>query len=178
MISYLSGMYKNDSIITNSGVGYKVILLQSYQENTELELYISTIYRENSITLYGFDDRYIRDLFENLIKINGIGPQTAINILRDIPLDLFISAINNKKPEILSKVKGLGSKGANRIISDFIIPKNIKIEENSNFKNLDIIELLENLGFEKNIILKVLPTIDENDESKIVSAALSKLRSL
>jgi Holliday junction DNA helicase RuvA len=154
MISYLSGIYKNDSIITNSGVGYKVILLHSYEENTELDLYISTIYRENSITLYGFDDRYVRDLFENLIKINGIGP------------------------EILSKVKGLGSKGANRIISDFIIPKNIKIEENSNYKNLEIIELLENLGFEKNIILKVLPTIDENDESKIVSAALSKLRSL
>ncbi|MFN9939727.1 MAG: OB-fold domain-containing protein, partial [bacterium] len=46
MIAYLSGLYANGAVITNSGVGYKVLLLKDLAENAEVSLFISTIYKE------------------------------------------------------------------------------------------------------------------------------------
>lgn len=176
MISYIKGKYSNGSIITNSGLGYKILLSKEFAENSEIELYISTVYRENAILLYGFEDTQSLSLFESLIKINGIGPQTAYNILSSYPTFDIYQAIESKNIVFLSKIKGLGSKSVNRIISDVKLPV-LHFDNKSVTNKYEIISLLSDLGFEKNKVISVLSEINSDDEKIIISTALSKLRS-
>lgn len=175
MIAYLSGIYTQGAVITDYGVGYKVFLSKELSENSKVELFISTIYKENSVTLYGFEDKNSQLFFESLIKINGIGPQTALNILSNSSLDILYQAIESKNVAFLSKIKGLGAKGANRIISDIKLPT-ISYKNSINDSKLEILNLLSNLGFEQNKIISVLSEIDSVDDNILVSTALSKLR--
>jgi len=175
MIAYLSGIYTQGAVITNSGVGYKVLLHKDLPENAEVSLFISTIYKENSVTLYGFEDKSSQLFFESLIKINGIGPQTALNILSNSSLEILYQAIESKNIGFLSKIKGLGAKGANRIISDIKLPTyNYTYTNNDN--RLEIINLLTSLGFEQGKIISVLSEINSDDDNVVVSTALAKLR--
>lgn len=175
MIAYLSGLYTNGAVITNSGVGYKVLLHKDLSENTEVSLFISTIYKESSITLYGFEDKSTQLFFESLIKINGIGPQTALNILSNSSLEILYQAIESKNIGFLSKIRGLGAKGANRIISDIKLPP-YTYNYTNNDNKLEIINLLTSLGFEQGKIISVLSEINSYDDNVVVSTALAKLR--
>ena len=55
------------------------------------------------------------DLFYNLITVSGIGPKVAITILSGLSISDLIVAISNQDIRLLSKIKGLGKKTAERL---------------------------------------------------------------
>ena len=71
--------------------------------------------REDDISLYGFSSKEEKDLFVKLISVSGIGPKVAISILSGLTLNALSIAIANKDVKMLSKIKGLGAKTAERI---------------------------------------------------------------
>jgi Holliday junction DNA helicase RuvA len=178
MISLLKGKIFKSTVLTQSGVGYKVYTVDKFKDNDDVSLHISTVVRENSIMLFGFKNDIDLQFFENLNKINGVGPQTALLILRELTLDEIFYAIEKNDKNAFSKVKGLGPKGSQRLISDFVIPKefNPGVNSNSNVRG-DIVDLLVNLGYEEKIVKDILNVIKSESESDIVSEALSLLRS-
>ena len=129
--------------------------------------------------LFGFKNDIDLQFFENLNKINGVGPQTALLILRELTLDEIFYAIEKNDKNAFSKVKGLGPKGSQRLISDFVIPKEFNPGVNPTYNNVrgDIVDLLVNLGYEEKIVKDILNLIKSESESDIVSEALSLLRS-
>lgn len=178
MISLLKGKIFKSTVLTQSGVGYKVYTVEKFKDNADVSLHISTVVRENSIMLFGFKNDIDLQFFENLIKINGVGPQTALLILRELTLDEIFYAIEKNDKNAFSKVKGLGPKGSQRLISDFVIPKEFNPGVNStNNVRGDIVDLLVNLGYEEKIVKDILNVIKSESESEIVSEALSLLRS-
>jgi Holliday junction DNA helicase RuvA len=178
MISLLVGKINKNTILTKSGVGYKVFTVDNFNDSEDVTLHISTIVRENAIMLFGFNDSIQLEFFENFNKINGVGPQTALLILRELSLDEIFYALEKKDNKVFSKVKGLGPKGAQRIISDFILPKefNPGVNSTSNIRS-EIVDLLVNLGYEEKIVKETLNSIKSVSESEIVSEALAVLRS-
>ncbi|HIT76103.1 MAG TPA: Holliday junction branch migration protein RuvA, partial [Candidatus Avipropionibacterium avicola] len=75
----------------------------------------SLVVREESLTLYGFDDDAARDLFELLLTANGVGPKLAQAALAVHEPDVLRSAIANGEHTVLTAVPGIGRKGAEKI---------------------------------------------------------------
>ena len=105
---------------TESGVGYRLIapdgVLARAVVGQPIDLHISTQVRETAIELFGFSSLQERQVFERVIKINGVGARTARQILSLYgPADLVqIAAMSDKAR--LKQVPGIGPKTAERIV--------------------------------------------------------------
>ncbi|PUV22401.1 Holliday junction branch migration protein RuvA [Sphingobacterium athyrii] len=124
MYEYFNGKlaYKAPThvIIDVSGIGYYVhISLYTFSQIKDQEnckLFISLQVREDSHTLYGFATEGEKKLFENLISVSGIGPNTGRMILSSNTPDEIQSAIVNGQVALIQKIKGIGPKTAQRLI--------------------------------------------------------------
>ncbi|MDO8604481.1 MAG: Holliday junction branch migration protein RuvA [bacterium] len=126
MIAHLSGtiLFVSDkyTIIETSGVGYKVrvtidtlqVLKKSMGNKTAL--WIHTAVREDALDLYGFQNQNELEFFEMLISVSGIGPKGALGILNVAPVEHLKEAIAMGDTAALTKVSGIGSKSAQKII--------------------------------------------------------------
>ena len=108
-----------------NGVGYEVEApmstfydLSNETGATEVALYIHLVVREDAQLLYGFSDQNQRQLFRNLLKINGVGPRVALAILSTLTTSEFIICIQHEDTVTLTRVPGIGKKTAERIIID------------------------------------------------------------
>lgn len=72
--------------------------------------------RENEMSLYGFPNQEIKKLFELLITVSGIGPKVASGIVGGMSPERFAMAVLNDDVKSLTQIKGIGNKGAQRII--------------------------------------------------------------
>lgn len=94
---------------------------EKIKESKEITVLTHLILKDDGIQLYGFADEDEREAFRLLITVNGIGPNTARNLLSTLtPIDLY-SAIQSKDVTSLQKVKGIGIKSAERIIIELKI---------------------------------------------------------
>ena len=124
MIGYLNGIVKfifeDNCIVDVHGVGYKVYVdsrtRESLTKGQELELFIHTSVREDSITLYGFKSQTDYDIFAQLITVSGIGARTALNVLAKMSSKDLAMAIYQKNVTALTNLPGIGKKSAQRLI--------------------------------------------------------------
>lgn len=72
--------------------------------------------REDAMVLFGFKDKKEKTLFNQLITVSGVGPKMAITILSGLAIDDIIGAILSSDIKLLSSIKGLGKKTAERVI--------------------------------------------------------------
>jgi Holliday junction DNA helicase RuvA len=72
--------------------------------------------REDAITLYGFMHQSELEMFRILIGVSGIGPQIAMNLLSQIGIEDFVMAILNEDEKALTRISGIGTKSAKRLI--------------------------------------------------------------
>jgi Holliday junction DNA helicase RuvA len=75
----------------------------------------SLVVREDSLTLYGFADDDERATFELLQTANGVGPKLAQTMLAVYP-PRELRVISTSELAALTKVPGIGRKGAERIV--------------------------------------------------------------
>lgn len=127
MIGWLHGTIQDQSqlgkiVLNVNGVGYDVELsLMTYflleqQQSKQTALHIHTLVREDALILYGFLEKQERSLFRTLIKVNGIGPRVAINILSHATPEEFIHNVMNQNKDFLIKLPGIGKKTAERLL--------------------------------------------------------------
>src|SRR5512136_1338089 len=108
-------------VIEVGGIGYRVYvtqpalnLLRHSKEPVKLFTYMSV--REDAITLFGFMHQSDLEIFGILIGVTGIGPQTALNLLSQIGIEEFVMAIINEDEKSLTRISGIGTKSAKRLI--------------------------------------------------------------
>lgn len=82
----------------------------------EVTLATTLVVREESLTLYGFDGVQARDLFEQVQTVSGVGPRLAMAMLSVHSPDEVRRAIAGGDIAALTKVPGIGKKGAERIV--------------------------------------------------------------
>lgn len=124
MIAFLKGklVHKEPTyvVIEVNGIGYQVsISLNTFseiadKENIQLLTYLQV--REDAHILYGFSNQAEKTMFQNLIGVNGVGPNTAMVMLSYLPPDELHQAIVSENVGALQAVKGIGGKTAQRII--------------------------------------------------------------
>lgn len=177
MISYLNGILKNKNdtnctIVVNN-IGFLVnigkTLIEDSKVNSEIELYIKTIVKENDISLYGFLNNEQMILFEHLLTVSGVGPKAAMNIISSMDTELIVSDIISEDITNVSKVKGLGKKTAEKIV--FNLKDKFKKEYSATAKissNDDIdlvIQALMALGFDNKTCTEAANQIYNKDDS-------------
>ena len=107
-------------IIETGGIGYKVrvpdAICTNISSGQEVILHTELIVRQDNIQLYGFHSAAEVELFRLLISVSHVGPQTGLAILNRLTMNEIYYSIVHQKSAILSKVPGIGKKGADRII--------------------------------------------------------------
>lgn len=137
MIEYIKGILTElnptEAVIEAAGIGYGIaITLPTYSalvgnEEKEAKLFITEIIREDTHEIYGFATKTERQLFELLMTVSGIGAATARMILSAFTAEELRMLIATGNANAMSKVKGLGTKTAQRIIVD-LKDKAIKLD--------------------------------------------------
>lgn len=124
MISFLIGIIEekqeNMLVLNVGGVGYELTVssntLQSLpMEGESVKILTYMAVREDGVFLFGFSSKEERDIFYKLISVSGIGPKMAISILSGLALSDLVVAIVKQDCKLLSKIKGLGKKTAERL---------------------------------------------------------------
>jgi len=176
-------------VVEAGGVGYFVnISLNTYSRlNGKKEVHLLThqVVREDAHILYGFADRKERDLFRNLITVNGVGANTAIMMLSSLNPDEIVSAVTTENVALLKGVKGIGAKTAQRIIID-LKDKLGKLSESSqilvsadNTIRNESLSALVMLGFAKKdtekVVSKILQEQPEATVESVIKQALKRL---
>lgn len=127
MIAHLSGTLAERSptraVIDVGGVGYAAaISLSTYDQlppvGEAARLLTHTYVREDRLELFGFADAEELAMFQLLIAVSGIGPNSAIAILSGTSVEELRQAIVHERPEDLTRVRGIGPKSAQRIVID------------------------------------------------------------
>ncbi len=191
MISHLQGklIEKNPTslIIECAGVGYEVkISLNSYSaigSNESLKIFTQFIVREDAQILYGFMEREEREMFNLLISVSGIGPNTAMIMLSSLNPSEIAQAIQSEDVRTIQGIKGIGAKTAQRVIVDlrdkmlkFSVSGENVLYKNNTVRN-DALNALISLGFDKKAVEKVLEKIVADDKplEQLIKEALKIL---
>ena len=124
MIAFVTGkfVYKSPAVVhvDVNGVGYEVqVSLNTYSKIQSLEkgsLYTWLHIKEDGHTLYGFFDMAEKNIFTQLISVNGVGTSTARMMLSAMQPDELAQAIVKGDTIRLEKIKGIGKKSAERIV--------------------------------------------------------------
>jgi Holliday junction DNA helicase RuvA len=107
-------------LIDVGGVGYLVaatptaVRKASGADEVIVETYLYV--RDDALQLYGFADRAERDLFVQLLTVNGVGPKVALAIVSGSPADELRRAIVREDTARFQAIPGIGKKTAERIV--------------------------------------------------------------
>ncbi len=124
MIAFVRGevadLTLNSAVLAVGGVGLELMCtpgtLATLRVGQQATLPTSMVVREESLTLFGFLDEDEKSIFELVQTASGVGPKLAQSILAVLPPDDLRTAIAHEDVKTLTRVPGIGQKGAQRII--------------------------------------------------------------
>jgi holliday junction DNA helicase RuvA len=205
MIAHLSGTLLSKqptaAIIDVGGVGYEVAIpVSTFYELGEtgsaVQLRVYTHVSQDAIRLYGFKTARERELFLQLISVNGVGPGLAIKLLSGMNADEMIASIRTNNLVRLVAIPGVGRKTAERLVVDLrdkiAALSSPALEEEFAAKAAaagvpsspdamrdDAMSALANLGYQRAAAEKAVKNaIDEGGELSVEAILRRSLRSL
>jgi holliday junction DNA helicase RuvA len=194
MIALLRGRIASreaDALVLDvHGVGYLVhapaSTVASLPADEDVLLHISTIVREDAITLYGFADPTSRRLFDTLRDVNGVGPRIAVALLSTLSPGALALAVESDDVSALAKAHGVGRKLAARLCLELKGKLSLDFQPTELVpppprKPTDPLALaLAQLDYRKSDIDRALadPTVPGPDQASIEDRLRAALRSL
>lgn len=128
---------------------------------------------QDDVRLFGFATPAERELYQQLNRISGVGPKSALSIISTLPIPTFVKAIEREESAMLTKVPGIGLKSAQRLIielkgklrhlMDFAEPGQLGVEEN---KVTEVEDALQTLGFSPKDVRRELSLMGEEAQAQ------------
>ncbi len=189
------------AIVDVGGVGYEVIIPVSTfyelgENGSQVQLRIYTHVREDALQLFGFKTARERELFLQLISVNGVGPSLAIKLLSGMNADEMIASIRTNNLVRLVAIPGVGRKTAERLVVDLrdkiaalsspaleeeFVAKAVAAGELASTESMrdDAMSALANLGYQRAAAEKAVKNaIDEGGDLSVEVILRRSLRSL
>lgn len=125
MYAFITGIIEekgeNVVVVNCNGVGYEIFASTNTLNALPQVGEVSTIYtylhvREDAFALFGFATKEEKSLFLELITVSGIGAKSAIQVLSGTTLNGLLTAIITGDVKLISSIKGIGKKTAERIV--------------------------------------------------------------
>ena len=200
MIEYIKGELADLSpamaVVEAGGVGYAMnISLNTYsaiQGKKAVKLYAFEAIREDAHVLYGFVSKKERELFQLLITVSGIGPNTARMVLSSMSPSELCNSISTGNEKLIKGIKGIGLKTAQRIIVDLRdkivtlgiaeeIPAGGSIQSPVNNQVKDeAVSALTMLGFSpapsQKVVVSILQERPDSPVEEVIKLALKQIK--
>lgn len=124
MIAFVRGevaaVTLSSAVLEVGGVGLELMCtpgtLATLRVGRPATLPTSMVVREDSLTIFGFLDEDEKQTFEIVQTASGVGPKVAQAIVAVMTPDDVRRAITTEDVRALTRVPGIGQKGAQRII--------------------------------------------------------------
>lgn len=179
MISSLTGELIGLSLdrahLSVAGVGFEIAITPrhslSLKQGQTATLQTRLVVREDELSLYGFQSASERELFDQLVSVNGIGPKLALAVLAGLPEDLLRQAIANGDEAAFRAISGVGPKTAKLII----LSLSGKVQLGAG-KYPAVLQALSQLGTNEAKAQQIVASLPADlDDSKALKLALSQL---
>lgn len=125
MISYIKGKLIEKSaehlVVLVGGLGLEVrapagTIDKAPDLGEDVSLYTYLHVRDDALQLYGFESPRARDLFTKLMTVSGFGSAKALAVLSVFSPEGFDSVVQRGDADALTIIKGVGKKGAERLL--------------------------------------------------------------
>ncbi|HEK1766580.1 TPA: Holliday junction branch migration protein RuvA [Pseudomonas putida] len=108
-------------IIDVNGLGYELevpmtTLYRLPKVGEAVTLHTHLVVREDAHLLYGFFEKRERELFRELIRLNGVGPKLALALMSGLEVDELVRCVQAQDASALVRVPGVGKKTAERLL--------------------------------------------------------------
>jgi Holliday junction DNA helicase RuvA len=117
---YVAARGDDHLVVMVGGIGLRVLCpahtLAEARAGEAIRLHTHLVVREDDLTLVGFGSEEELWLFENLMRVQGVGPRLALNVLSFMAPDALRLAIGQEQPDLLARVPGIGKKTAQKIV--------------------------------------------------------------
>ena len=178
MISYIKGVVAqindNHIVLDNHGIGYTIQMplssLVSLTEGEEVTIHTYMAFGKEDVSLCGFVSRSELDMFQLLLKVSGIGPKGALNILSGVRVDTLKMAIASGDDKLIAASKGISAKTAQKIIVELKGKINkellsggvdvVKVSSNEDTRISEAISAVVATGFDRTSCVRALANID------------------
>ena len=197
MIAFLDGIVaelRDSSLIMQSGAfGLEVFApkatLMACSKGAAIRLHTHLVVKEDDLSLYGFHDPDMLELFRYLTSVSGIGPKVGLAIWSSLQTTLIASAILEGDAGLLSSAPGVGKKTAERIILDLRnkLPEHLAAASGTarpqsvlSGAGADAVEALLSLGYResqvKGVVAELALANPDDPAEALIRKGLSKLR--
>ncbi|OGG78052.1 Holliday junction DNA helicase RuvA [Candidatus Kaiserbacteria bacterium RIFCSPLOWO2_01_FULL_52_12b] len=154
------------------GIEVRMSAPQTLSVGKEANLATHLAVKQDGLELYGFSGTEDRDFFELILTVSGVGPKTALSVLRRSTREALEGAISTRDLNYLTKVVGLGKKSAEKMLvelADKIGPHSHSREDG------EVFDTLVALGYTEREARKALQAIPDGVVGKDMrlKAALS-----
>lgn len=179
IVTYVSPYYV---VIEVNGIGYQIAVANPFSykvEDKEQLIYIQQVVREDSETLYGFNQLEEKQLFIKLNSVSGIGPKSALAIMAGADHGSLIQAVETEDATFLTKYPGVGKKTAQQMVLDlkgklleiglpidattFVANDQLELLEQSNVMLDEAIEALSALGYSDRELKRITKDLEKID---------------
>jgi Holliday junction DNA helicase RuvA len=193
MLAYINGRIiarDGNQIIVKlpAGMGYlvNVSLKKNYLQNENGELFLLEIKREDRNELFGFDNLEEKNWCEKLMKVSGVGPKMAANVVFSLGVNQILDALQIGDPKPFSEVKGLGGKTAKKIVLELkgetVDLKELdKKSEQGSYFTQEFVDTLSGIGYKRGEIVAVISNLTKEgqwNEADIVETVRFGLKHL
>lgn len=108
-------------ILDVNGLGYELevpmtTLYRLPPVGQAVTLHTHLVVREDAQLLYGFFEKRERELFRELIRLNGVGPKLALALMSGLEVDELVRCVQAQDTSTLVKIPGVGKKTAERLL--------------------------------------------------------------
>ena len=107
-------------VIDVGGVGFLIACTPAtaatVRVGESVEVLTALVVREDGWSLFGFLDPDERDVFDMVQTVSGIGPRIALTLLATLTPNELRRAVGTDDVATLTKVPGIGKKGAQRMV--------------------------------------------------------------
>ena len=185
MIGHLKGKIISKSppevLLEVQGIGYEVLCPMStiYELDNlsdDVLLFTHLSIKEDAHTLFGFITKDEKNVFRELIRVNGVGPKVALAILSNLSVHSLVECISTEDADLLAKTPGIGKKTALKLIVELqdrlskldlagSLVNSIEIKQNSNPNSKQAIEALQSLGFKAKEANRMVSKIEDQELS-------------
>ena len=142
--------------VAGFGIEVRMAATDALTVGKESRLATHLAVKQDGMELYGFADEADRDFFELVLTVSGVGPKTALSVLRRAPREALEGAIGKRDLNYLTKVVGLGKKSAEKMLVELADKVGPRSHDDADG---DVFDTLVALGYTEREARKALQTI-------------------
>lgn len=160
-------------IETESGVGYEIEITNPFDKNIgdEVSFFVHTEMRQDALLLFGFDSLLEKNTFRLLLRVNGVGARTALELLSSTSPKALLQTLASGDVTALTRFKGIGKKTAERLVLE-LREKVLEYSSEKPSAISDAILALLSLGIPRKDAEKAVESAKGSEVSEIVKEAL------